>query len=104
MYIHGPYYTVCRSYVCICMVHTILYVGRIKAIYQRSGSKLTEDPQLYVKLAMFYRPEDTHKALSSGKTEADLCLLYWGDEGIGTHNTVGGTSLIWTLSGQIKVS
>ena len=54
--------------------------GRIKAIYQRSGSKLTRSSQLYLKLAMFYRPEDTHRGAAAGR-ESDLCLLYWGDEG-----------------------
>ena len=64
----------------ISFVVMVLFTGRIRAIYQRSGSKLTSDPELCVKLAMFYRPEDTHKGPTfSG--ESDMCLLYWGDEG-----------------------
>ena len=58
-----------------------VHAGRILSIYQRGTSKLTSDPTLYLKLAMFYRPEDTHKGAAAGR-EADLCLLYWGDEGM----------------------
>lgn len=65
-------------------VFTFLYkhctTGRILSIYQRSGCKLTTEPKLYLKLAMFYRPEDTHKGLEAGR-QADMGLLYWGYEG-----------------------
>ena len=64
----------------ICGYIIFTAAGRIKAIYQRSGSKLTRSSQLYLKLTMFYRPEDTHRGAATGR-EADLCLLYWGDEG-----------------------
>ena len=54
--------------------------GRILSIYQRSGCKLTSEPKLHLKLAMFYRPEDTHKGLEASR-QTDMSLLYWGDEG-----------------------
>ena len=72
---------------CINIVQVVLFTflykhctGRILSIYQRSGSKLTSEPKLYLKLAMFYRPEDTHKGLEASR-QTDMSLLYWGDEG-----------------------
>ncbi len=55
--------------------------ARIIEVFKKCpGGKLSSEQEVYLRLGMFYRPEDTHKG-PSATTQADLNVLYWSDEG-----------------------
>jgi DNA (cytosine-5)-methyltransferase 1 len=56
-------------------------IAQLCEIYTKSSvSKLIDDEKtVYVKVRMYYRPQNTHKEVSATE-QVDLNLLYWSDE------------------------
>ena len=60
--------------------------GRIVDVFtKRASGKLSGgQTEVFLRLGMFYRPEDTSKG-SAAARQADLNLLYWSSEGEGVR-------------------
>jgi DNA (cytosine-5)-methyltransferase 1 len=58
-----------------------LRVARIIRIMVRYRKDVSSSDQVLLRVAKFYRPENTHRDLESTR-RLDLNLLYWSDEGM----------------------